>query len=510
LDCHRDDYQPHQTGVIMHADAIAFVQAALAVIRRSRDFSHALRRSRFLGELLWKNNIGCYQLIELEQYLIAHYANQFEAIVAGIEPMTAPSSTTQYLHVLTKAYDTGGHTRVVERLIGSAALAESAVLVSESVAANSQAKLARAKLGLLRLRQRSAGVARTTEFLQCFARFEVIVLHIHPHDIEAVFAAALAKRQWGRKILLYNHADHVFSFGYAVADRVLELGHFGWALRAQRHTGERACFVGIPLPLNPVGPNERGPRESKPEPSAQTGPHAASGCLISSGAAYKFKPNRRYSFPAFARTLTQHCPLPLLLIGPTLLRNPWWWRSAIAAGKQIRFRKTMPHAEYLQTLRQARAYIDSFPVTGGTSFPEILSLGVPCFGVLTGAHGYSPADQLKSANLPELLAHLRQFLAGANPVQANGEPILAQLAMAHGLEQVAERIAAAADSANPLTSPPWHNPQAIDHHFYERDWLAQKIFSPTLHSLPDWRIGGDFIRFWLRQRFGRKAADAPV
>lgn len=225
-----------------------FIARAEALVRNSTSFEQAMCRARFLGELCWKNSIGCYQLMQLESDLLDRYAPLFHDTTRQLQEANEAKSI-RYLHVLTKAYDTGGHTRVVERFISSEALHESAVLVTEKVQTNTRQRLAQAKHGLHCLPAKLDAKEKIKHLLMHFARAHTLVLHIHPNDIATAFAAGLAKRMFGTQVLFYNHADHVFSYGYASADKTLELSYFGWTLTQERGVDKKAHFVGIPLKL---------------------------------------------------------------------------------------------------------------------------------------------------------------------------------------------------------------------------------------------------------------------
>ncbi|MBY0574139.1 MAG: hypothetical protein K2P84_10695 [Undibacterium sp.] len=457
-----------------------FLQKAQTHILHAKGFEQAMAGARFLGELLWKNNIGCYQLIALEQQLLEKYSDLFTA------PMVLPSEKkTDFLHVLTKAYDTGGHTRVVERFISSEGLKNSAVLVTEKVDPLTSQRLALAKNGLHVLPKQNTSLAKIKLILRQCALARTVILHIHPNDIETVFAVALAKLFFGTTVLLYNHADHVFSFGLGVADRVLELSYFGWALRAQRQSLQRSYFIGIPLKLTTL--KTRATMTDKPY-------------LASAGTAYKYQPSLGYSFPHFAKKICEKTAFPLFLIGPKP-QQYWWWSSWLRSKGQIQFTGKMPYTTYLPFIEQASAYIDSFPMTGGTGFTEVLCLGVPCFGVLTGAHGYSPADQLKSATIEQLQEDLLQHLSGNSNAQEKMQKIFPEILAAHSLEHLAASVVEAAQNPLAQQDPPWHNPIAVDPHFYEKIWVTQKLFSLPVHSWPDLKIAFLFLRFWFSKKF---------
>lgn len=441
------------------------------------DLEQGMQRARFLGELLWKNSLGQYQLNQLEQDLLTRHAALFR-------PPGDAGRRGLYLHVLSKAYDSGGHTRIVEQLLQADTLQDAGVLVSEAMGPHSSKKLQQARHGCHLLPKYASSRAKIQALLDHFAQYATLLLHIHPYDIEVVLAAALAQKFCGTRVYLYNHADHVFSYGHGVADRVLEISYFGWALRQTRATLDKSVFVGIPLKLAGEQPVH-----------ASTGGHIAS-----AGTAYKYRPGLGYSFPAFACELVAATDSKLILIGPQLWRDWWWWRAAGQLGRRCEFHQRMPHQQYLAFIGQASLYVDSFPMTGGTAFPEVVSQGLPGFGILTGAHGYSPADQLKSLSQAALLHDIRAHLQQPQQRGAQQATVLQQISSVHAVDQVALRISRAADMPEQEKLPPWPNPAPIQTDFYEKIWAAEKVFTPTVHSRPDWKLGLLFLQFWRHSR----------
>jgi hypothetical protein len=461
-----------------------FIQKSIAAIARAGTLDKAIRMARFLGDILWKNGLGQYELAELEHLLLEQYDSQFAPAAAP------PQRLCDFLHVFTKAYDTGGHTRIVEHLLGSQALAESAVLITETVQPNAQRKLALARHGCTLLPRQPDSRHRIQALADAYGRHATVILHIHPYDVEAALAAALARRFYGTVILMYNHADHVGSYGHGVADRVLEVSYFGWTLRERRKIADKSVFAGIPLKL---APQSGLPSSSDQPPSSQA-------YIAAAGTAYKFKPGQGYSFPAFAAAFGARRPDSMVVVGPRLATNWWWWKAAAKLGKRIRFHAKMPYDQYLAFISQARAYVDSFPLTGGTAFPEIFSRGIPSFGVLTGSHGYSPADQLKSNNIDQLLNDLDTYLATQQRPGLDTATIFQQIYAAHGIENVADRIRYAYDLDEGEKQPPWNNPGVIDSCFYEKIWINRQWFVVPVHTVPSPSILALFLGHWMQAR----------
>lgn len=455
-----------------------FIADCCSRVLAAAGLDQAMQRARFLGELLWKNNLGQYQLSQLEQGLLERFAPLFQT------PAEAPVRRA-YLHVLSKAYDNGGHTRIAEQLLPAETLQDAAVLVSENAQSHSLQKLRQARHGCTVLHKTAHSQEKIQALLQHFSGYATLILHIHPYDIEVVLAAALAQKFCGTRVYLYNHADHVFSYGHGIADRVLEISHFGWALRAARGTLDKSVYVGIPLKLGSEFATVRAPGH---------------GHIASAGTAYKYRPALGYSFPEFARQLVAQSGRKLVLIGPQLWRDWWWWNAARSMGRRAEFHSRMPHQAYLEFMEQSSLYVDSFPMTGGTAFPEIVSRGFPGFGILTGAHGYSPADQLKSPSQAALLQDILAYLPQPLRPDVDQAAILQQVRTVHAPDRVALRISRAEIMAEDEKLPPWTNPAPIQLDFYEKIWASAPTFAPTVHSRPDWKLGLLFLRFCFTRR----------
>lgn len=460
------------------ADTQQFIQRSMDRVLAAGDLDTCIRRARVLGELLWKNCVGQYALTELEHTLLQRFRHLFTT------PQTEEKKAT-YLHVMTQSYTSAGHTRVVEHLLESTALQDSAVLITEKAPPATWAKLSTPAHPCICLPKIANRQQKIQQLLNLFSQYKILVLHIHPYDIDAVIAAGLARELCGNTIYMYNHADHVFSYGHGMADVVLELSCFGWELSKLRGTHEKCVFAGIPLKL-PATAAERSDN--------------GQGHITSAGSAYKYKPGGDYSFPAFAVRLQKRTGRHLMIIGPNIRTNWWWWKPALQMGKQATFHKRMAYQDYLQCMQQASVYVDSFPLTGGTAFPEMAIKGLPSFGILTGAHGYSPADQFKSASQEALLDDLSNYLKEGTRPALDQASILQEIRDAHAVEQVASRISHAEIANDQEKQVPWHNPAPINCDFYEKIWKTGKLFTPTLHNLPDWKLGILFLRYWIQSR----------
>lgn len=450
-----------------------FVETAISIIE-SVSIEEALHVASFLGEVLWKNSVGIYQLAKIELALV----ERFESLI----PSVSDKRICRFAHVLTKAYDTGGHTRLVERLVATKSLEDSRVLVTHATAPVAYERLSRAFHGCTVLLRAPKPETRLASLVAAFSQCEVLILYVHPYDIESVVAAGIAKRRSGVRVLFFNHADHVFSWGYGVADRILEISHYGWALRQKRRCENRSVFVGIPLEL---------PNVLVAKPALMPLPH---GVVMAAGTAYKFRPTQSWSFPKFIQSLCQSAECDVAVVGPNVWCDWWWWPALLILKKRLNIRSRLEYDDYLVLMSKAVAFVDSFPLAGGTAFAEIISRGVPGFGVLTGSHGYSPADLVKSASLTTLLDDLVNFIATGKRAGVDDSDLYARIHEVHDKEAVASRILGAVSGSGIDEPPPWPCTVNVDIAYFERIWVARRFPIMPVHMVPPLSLLLPFLR----------------
>lgn len=450
--------------------SISFIDRYVARLCEDKDIPRAIRRAKFLGEVLWKNSCGIHELSRLEHHIV-------ESLMPILEDIELPVETVQFGHVLTKAYDTGGHTRVVERLVQTVSLNESGVVVTEKCNSNAFKRLSVARYGVNKLDYGLTGLSRINCLLQAFKVFDVLILYIHPYDIEAVVAAGVVKRIFGTTVLFYNHADHVFSFGYGVADRVLEISHFGWELRGKRGIEEKSTFVGIPLGPGIAKGNHKS-RISNETPA-----------VITTGSGYKYRPDFEYSFPLLVSNFVRWRDCKFVIIGVSFF--DWWWIPLrFLRPVRVRLMRRVDHEMFSQLIDSADLYVDSFPVIGGTALPEVFCRGIECFGLYTGSHGYSPVDYIRSLNVEQLVGDITKYLDDGTRSYLNTE-IFDLVKFVHDPVLVSQRILKAVEVKDGISPPPWKNRFSIEVDYYLKRWQKRRFITVPVHVFPE--IGFLFI-----------------
>jgi len=165
-----------------------------------------------------KNPCGVYCFEEIEKLYrdLAQRTNE-------VEEKPAPKAKT-FLHVMTEAYLSGGHTRLVERWLGSAESDErhSVVLVAQVNPAEIPERLVNEVKHsggeVLSLKENSI-VDKANELRRLSLPFEYVVLHHHPDDPVPLMAYCI--KEYSPRVILFNHAGHLPWLGTTVAEVVI-------------------------------------------------------------------------------------------------------------------------------------------------------------------------------------------------------------------------------------------------------------------------------------------------
>jgi hypothetical protein len=178
------------------------------------------------------------------------------------------------------------------------------------------------------------------------------------------------------------------------------------------------------------------------------------------------------SFQRFVyRILSSNNSAVFLVVGVDW-KSPSWLLLKIRFPRRFQAIVSLAHAQYIEIIRQADLYIDSFPMCGGTAFPEARSLGIPVTGLVTGANGYTSLDRTKFESIDDLTREIQHFIAG----QPNGidrrnqtKSVCPDFKNAHGSVEVGNRFVRLLSGE--VCAPPKSLLCALDLHFYERQWM---------------------------------------
>lgn len=354
---------------------------------QSSNLNDALRLMQLYARLHWDNISGFFADDALEQSLFERW---LPSITMAQE---CQNTTVDFLHIATQVYHVGGHTRLLRHLMhGLSEYGSQALLLTDAKRNNA---LGGWDVDMLKVAGKPA--SRAGKIVDIGAKAETILLHTHPDDSAAAFAARIL-RESGKRVLFVNHADHVFSLGPGAADVVLEICMTGWRTTRDRRNARIQSFMGIPIAkteeIDPIWEqNRKGP-------------------IVSMGSPGKFKPDDALNFPEFLTKLLPRVQNDVILIGPSP-KDTWWTPIIQNFPERIKLMGPQPPEKVTEIMRSASCYVDSFPLDGGTAYPQAALMGVPCFGPNEGnAAGFSPADKLRFSTVEEMQEALISYLEG--------------------------------------------------------------------------------------------------
>lgn len=433
-----------------------------------------LSLAKLYGGFCWANHDGVYFDEDVEAYLTEKLAPYFTQELSNCQKR----SGDDVVLIASALFDAFGHSAVVDkwlRIMGRKRPHK--LIVTRSIAEKLFGKITNYNVPVCRCTSR--GVAGIKEILRAADSAKLIILHTHPDDIGAVIAARLLK-SIGTTTVFYNHADHVFSYGISGADIVCEISLYGLKIsKISKRVLGKSILMGIPLTQTAYNSKEH-------QPAATT---ARMKTVLSCGSGYKYKPGGGHNFADLAnKILEERKDVQIVLVGPSGKEK--WWSDLISRwGARLRFTGKLPADDYACLLQTADVYVDSFPICGGTAFPEALLAGISATGLNVPIQGYTFADELRVDTIDALLERVCLLLDEDTTALTDTEQVRAKVAS----YQVETAFASKLDSLYSLKSNlaeetlDTNEHCKLDDRFLHETWLNQKkifLISRTLRELP--------------------------
>ena len=301
------------------------------------------------------------------------------------EDVARSTDVRTVLHVLTTAYQVGGHTRLAWRWI------ERDDGRVHSVALTRQAyeplptylpEVVRARRGRIHRIDKAAGglLGRAAALQAVAARADLVVMHTHPFDVVPPIALAGLDRDGRRPpTILLNHADHLFWIGLSIADLVLHLRASGARLSSARRALPPKRSGILPVPLSPA------PSALDRESSRRAlGLSNTDVLALSVASGYKFSSARGDGLlPLLEQALGRRVALRVLAVGPGGRTD---WREA--STRTSRRLGSMGIRDDIPAMYgSADIYLDSFPFSSLTSMLEAGQHGLPLVAYANRAPG---------------------------------------------------------------------------------------------------------------------------
>jgi hypothetical protein len=422
---------------------------------RRGDVERVLLTGALAGNLAWHAPVGLLADPDLERTVL-------EAVGAGGVLVDRGRTGGRVLHVLTEGYQTGGHTRLARRWIerdprqSDIALTMQVNPLPEGLRAAADGSGGR----LYDLRTAfPTFVARAEALRRLMNQADVVVLHTHPFDTIALAAANLPGPR--PPIVVENHADHTYWLGLGAADVVVNLRTAADLVCQERRGIAADRLVRLPLPIDTAAPTT-----SRKAVRRELGLRPSQVAAVTVAAEYKTRPIWGEGFDAVLGRALTHCPdLVVFLVGVEA-EGAWQTLQSTFPGR-VRPMGVVPDVGPLYPGMDV--YLDSYPISSGTSILEAGATGLPLLGLHSheryGDVYQSDAPGLErlghaAADLPAYLDALRELVDDPGIRRERAEATRREITAAHAgatwseaLERVYEQ-AHRAEQANLDQYPP--------------------------------------------------------
>lgn len=284
------------------------------------------------------------------------------------------------LHVMTRAYASGGHTRLTTRWIDGDRDAISSIALTQGSEKDAPATLVAAaeRTGGAVHHLRGGVIERARQLRSLVRAADEIVLTIHENDVTAVLAiAASAPRP---PVVVINHAEHVFWIGASLADVVVNLRPATTDIAVRRRGIPRERCVEVPLPVL-----HRQRQSATSDARRALGIDPRHKVLLTVGWRYKFTPLAGDDIFAALGPLLAEPGVHLVAVGPRGDDALW---SAAHQRYGGRIHAVGPRDSTQPFLDAADVFLDSYPVPSLTAMLEAAMFGLPVVGLASAHAGW--------------------------------------------------------------------------------------------------------------------------
>ena len=335
-----------------------------AIRLSERNPGRLLQVARLAGRLAWSAHPGFFVLPEVECAL--RDSSGLDGTSPGFADPRRVSGRT--LHVLTKAHEVGGHTRLVSRWI-QAADEDAAVVLVRQREAFAPTWVAPESKAVPVLDFEAMGIKddlpKVSTLRILFQEAARVVLHIHPDDATSV---AAAHRAPGADIRFFNHADHVAWLGAALPAMLLNARPSGARLAVRRRGVPESSSERIVLPLEV--PRQLTRRDAR----ARLGIGEDQKMLLTVASGYKYNPVLGRSLLGALTAVLRRPDVKLVAIGPDLA-HPVFGLLAERFPGRVEALGVVSDPDQFRAA--ADVYVDSYPLCSPTSLLESALMGAP-------------------------------------------------------------------------------------------------------------------------------------
>lgn len=349
-------------------------------------------------------NTGYYTSSVIENVYI-DYAKNINVDISNIQ-----FKENSFLHVLTEGYNTGGHTRVVERWIQNAPsdqMHSVVVLRPNDAKLEDLNKYTKEKNGEFIYYDNSWSLEeKALKLRQLGMHYQYIILHTHMDDPTATIA--FGTEEFTRPILFYNHASHLFWLGKGITDLHLDLKEKDEVTEEYKNIKNK-FNLGIPtkdLEFNSL---------DKLNIRKELGFPVDKKIIISAASNAKYKPICNDSFIDVLLALSNDNTY-IYVIGAKKNSSMWHKVFQKSKGHIIALGNIDFDHGYLKHVGMADLYLDSYPMNSWTATIDAVTMNVPvlCLEAVLPQLDYLTATDSCCHSKKDLISKAKKVLSDKN------------------------------------------------------------------------------------------------
>lgn len=348
----------------------------LEVIKKTKDLDERLELAQYALTYAVFHCTGYFSSAVLEM-VFTDYAKSLKVDLTRIK-----HKAHSFLHILTEGYHSGGHTRVVERWIENASNSQihSVCIIKPNGSDLSLLEQnVKDKKGEFIAFDTSLTLKERALKLRLIAMsYEYIILHTHMDDATA--NVAFGTEDFTRPVLFYNHASHLFWIGKAVSDLHLDLMENDEITKKRKI--HNTYFLGIPSKNIELSNSENSIFKAPPPSSSLIHQYSNKKIIISAGNHAKFKPIDNENLLDLIKQMIDEDTM-CFIIGIPPTDSVWSKAQEQSGGRIVPLGVIEFNKGYMDYIKSADLYLDSYPFPGGTAMIDAISVGVPALSLKT-------------------------------------------------------------------------------------------------------------------------------
>jgi hypothetical protein len=415
---------------------------------------------------------------------------------------TSSSNRPRWLHVLTEAYATLGHTNLCRRWIQyDPEVVHDVIITDQKIATPPNlAQAVKQTGGDCVVLDPGLSLLERARQLRSYAwqNSDVVVLHIHPEDVMATVAFGVPG---GPPVLLVNHADHVFWVGCSIADLILDIRASGHAWTKEARGVERTEILPLPLAAGADSEADReAAREARARVRSQLGIREDEVMFLTVGNPRKYEPVGGLNFADTAVEILRRCKnARMIAVGP---RDEGPWRAAKKATSGS-FLAVGFQPDSTLFCKAADVYMEGFPAGSLTAVLEAGESGLACVRAPADVIPPFASDGAGMDVIPQpanCAEYVEQALAlGQNKKSrtVHGQSLQQAIRACHCAEGWRARLGQIR-SGMPRThsvNPDFRSTPVARH---RRDWLLEYLFRDNEALEPGALAEDVFVEAWRR------------